>query len=95
MARYKVEYEDGSYDLIKCPECNSNDITHDHNQERPLDMICTTCRQRFQLNQTDKKITQVTTKTDREPPAIITGEKAEAQREYEKTARRLRKERDE
>jgi DNA-directed RNA polymerase subunit RPC12/RpoP len=93
MARYKIEYEDGSYDLIKCPECNSQDIQHHHDEERLLDMICTTCKQRFELNATDKKIVQITTEPDREPPAIITGEKAKAQREYEETAKRLRKER--
>jgi hypothetical protein len=94
MARYKVEYEDGSYDLIKCPECNSEDIEHHHDEERLLDMICTSCKLRFELDGTDKKIVQITTEADREPPAIITGEKAEAQREYEETAKRLRKERD-
>ena len=95
MARYKVEYEDGSYDLIKCPECNSEDIEHDHDEEHLLDMICSSCKLRFELDGSDKKIIQVTTEADRDPPAIITGEKVEAQREYEETARRLRKERDE
>jgi hypothetical protein len=93
MARYKVEYEDGSYDLIKCPECSREDIEHDHDEEHLLDMICTTCKLRFELDGSDKKIIQVTSEADSESPAIVTGEKAEAQREYEETARRLRKER--
>ena len=93
MVKYRIQYEDGSYDIIKCPECSSQDVTHDHNQERPLDMVCTTCRLRFELQETDKKISQVTAEGDtRETPSIIPGEKAEAQREYEETARRMRKE---
>jgi hypothetical protein len=95
MVRYRVEYEDGSYDLIKCPECRSEDVTHDHDEERLLDMVCTTCKLRFELDESDKKIVQLTAERDRESPAIIMGEKAEAQKEYEEMARRLRKERDE
>jgi DNA-directed RNA polymerase subunit RPC12/RpoP len=90
MTRYRVEYEDGSYDIIKCPECNSEDT--DHDQDHHLNMICTSCTTRFEINSTDKKITQVTTEPDTEPPAIISGEKAKAQREYEENARRMRKE---
>ena len=90
MARYRVQYEDGSYTLIKCPECNSDDINHD--DEHLLNMICTSCKLRFEINGTDKKIVQVTAEEDTEPPAIISGEKARAQREYEETARRMRKE---
>lgn len=93
MARYRVEYEDGSYTLIKCPECSSDDTTHD--DEHHLNMICTSCKLRFEIDGSDKKILQVTTEGDTEPPAIIPGEKAKAQREYEETARRMRKERDE
>ena len=96
MVRYKVEYEDGSYDLIKCPECNSEDIKHDHSEEHLLDMICTLCKLRFELEETDRKIVQVTTEGEtRELPTIIPGDKAEAQKEYEETAQRLRRERDE
>ena len=90
MARYKIEYEDGSYTLIKCPECNNDDNTHD--KEHTLNMICTTCKQRFEINGTDKKITQVTAERDTEPPTILSGDKAKAQREYQETARRMRKE---
>ena len=91
MARYKIEYEDGHYTLIKCPECNSDDITHD--KEHTLNMICTTCKKRFEINETDKKITRVTTERDTEPPAVLlSGDKAKAQREYQETARRMRKE---
>ncbi len=90
MTRYRVQYEDGSYTLIKCPECNSDDTNHD--DQHHLNMICTTCKLRFKIHETDKKITQVTTEEDTEPPAIISGEKAKAQREYEETARRMRKE---
>lgn len=90
MTRYKVEYEDGSYDIIKCPECNSDDLNHD--QEHRLNMICTPCKVRFEINETDKKVILVTAERDNEPPAIVSGEKAKAQREYEETARRMRKE---
>lgn len=90
MTRYKVEYEDGSYDIIKCPECDSDDLNHD--QEHRLNMICTPCKVRFEINETDKKVLLVTAERDNEPPAIVSGEKAKAQREYEETARRMRKE---
>ena len=90
MTRYRVEYEDGSYALIKCPECNSDDLNHD--EDHHLNMICTPCRARFEISRPDKKILQVTTEGDTEPPAIISGEKAKAQREYEETSRRMRKE---
>ena len=90
MARYRIEYEDGSYTLINCPECDSDDITHD--EEHHLNMICTACKTRIEINETDKKITQVTTMKDTEPPAILSGEKAKAQRDYEETARRMRRE---
>jgi uncharacterized protein YbaR (Trm112 family) len=90
MTRYRIQYEDGSYTLIKCPECNSHDLNHD--QDHNLNMICTPCRTRFEINETDKKILQVTAEEDTEPPAIVSGEKAKAQREYEETARRMRKE---
>lgn len=90
MTRYKVEYEDGSYDIIKCPECDSDDLNHD--QEHRLNMICTPCKVRFEINETDKKVILVTAERDNEPPAIVSGEKAKAQREYEETARRMRKE---
>ncbi len=55
-------------------------------------MICTTCKLRFKIHETDKKIIQITTEDDTEPPAILSREKAKAQREYEETARRMRKE---
>lgn len=90
MTRYRVEYEDGSYDIIKCPECDSDDLNHD--QEHRLNMICTPCKVRFEINETDKKVILVTAERDNEPPAIVSGEKAKAQREYEETARRMRKE---
>lgn len=90
MTRYRVEYEDGSYDIIKCPECDSDDLNHD--QEHRLNMICTPCKVRFEINETDKKVLLVTAERDNEPPAIVSGEKAKAQREYEETARRMRKE---
>ena len=89
MARYRVEYEDGSYDLIKCPECSSDHILHE--EEHLLNMICTSCKLRFEIDGSDKKIVQVTAEGDTEPPAIISGEKAKAQREYEETAQRMRK----
>jgi uncharacterized Zn ribbon protein len=90
MTRYKVQYDDGSYALVKCPECNSEDTNHD--QEHHLNMICTTCKLRFELDTTEKKITQVTVEEDTEPPAIVSGDKAKTQREYEETAKRMRKE---
>ncbi len=90
MVRYRVEYQDGSYDLLKCPECSSDDIIHD--DEHNLNMICASCRQHFEIQSPDKKVTQVTVEPDKEPPAIISGDKAKAQRDYEETARRMRKE---
>ena len=90
MTRYRIQYEDGSYTLIKCPECKSDDLNH--NQDHQLNMICNSCRARFEINGSDKKILRVTAEEDTEPPAIISGEKAKAQREYEETARRMRKE---
>ena len=90
MTRYRVEYEDGSYTLIKCPECSNDDLNHE--EEHLLNMICTSCKLRFEINGTDKKIVQVTTEGDTEPPAIIPGEKAKSQMEYQETARRMRKE---
>ncbi len=90
MARYRIEYEDGSHTLIKRPECNSDDTNHD--DQHHLNMICTSCKLRFEIDGTDKKILQITAEGDTEPPAIISGEKAKAQREYEETARRMRKE---
>ena len=90
MTRYRVECQDGSYDIIKCPECNSKDT--DHDQDHHLNIICTTCRARFEINASDNKISQVTTEADTEPPAIISGEKANAQRIYEENARRMWKE---
>ena len=90
MTRYRVEYEDGSYDLIKCPECSGDDINHE--EEHLLNMVCTSCKLRFEIDGTEKKIVQVTAEGDAEPPAIVSGEKARAQREYEETARRMRKE---
>jgi hypothetical protein len=96
MVKFKVEYEDGSYDLIKCPECNSEDISHDHNEEKPLDMICSSCLLRFEIEETDRKIIHVTTESEsRESPTIISGKKVKAQQEYEEMSQRLRKERDE
>ena len=93
MVKYRVDYEDGSYALIKCPECNSEDISHEHDEERPLDMVCTSCRLRFELEETERKIIQVTTEgATRESPAIIPGRKAESQKEYKATTKRLRKE---
>ncbi len=96
MVRFRVDYEDGSFDLIKCPECNSEDISHDHNEEKPLDMICSSCLLRFEIEETDRKIIQVTTESDSsESPAIIQDKKAKARQDYEELAQRLRKERDE
>ena len=66
----------GSYEIIKCPECNNEDTDQDHH----LNIICTTCRARSERNASDKKITQVTTEADTEPPAIISWEKVKAQR---------------
>jgi hypothetical protein len=51
-----------------------------------------TSKLRFKIHETDKKILQITTEKDTEPPAIITRAKAKAQREYEETAQRMRKE---
>ena len=66
MARYRVQYEDGSHTLIKRPECNSNDTNHD--DQHHLNMNCTTCKLRFKIHETDKKILQITTEKDTEPP---------------------------
>ena len=73
MVRYRVEYEDGSYDLLNCPECSEDDITHDG--EHTLNMICTSCRLHFEIQSPDKKVIQVTAEPDKEPPASSQGTK--------------------
>jgi hypothetical protein len=51
---------------------------------------------RFEIEETNRKIIQVTTESDpRESPAIISDKTAKTQQDYEELAKRLRKERDE
>ena len=92
MVKYRIDYEDGNYDIIKCPECKSEELTHEHKEGHLLDMICTTCRARFKIDEEDKDIIQVEVEEkSKESPTILTREAVKEQLEYEKSAKRLRK----
>ena len=92
MVKYRIEYEDGSYDLVRCPECDGEETSLAKGDEFGA-MICTQCKIRFQIEGQGKKIVKVLSEDDPdyERTPVVSGGSVEDLEEYEERARRLRK----
>ena len=93
MVKYRIYYEDGSYDLIRCPECDSEETSLAGGDDFGA-MICGQCKIRFQIEEQGKKIVKVLSEDDvgYERTAVVSGRSVEDLKEYEERAKRLRKE---
>jgi transcriptional regulator NrdR family protein len=93
MVKYRIYYEDGSYDLIRCPECDSEETSMAEGDDMRA-RICTQCKIRFQIEEQEKKIVKVLSEADPdyERTPVVSGGSVEDLEEYKERARRLRKE---
>ena len=93
MVEYWIHYEDGSFELIRCPECRIDDITHVHEPGRYEGMICNQCATRFDLEERKEEIVKILSEDEvDELPEIVSDGSVKGQKEYEDRARRLREE---
>lgn len=92
MVKYWIYYEDGSYELIKCPECRIDDISHIHTPGQYEGMICNQCATRFNIEERKEKIVNILSENEIEESKIISNRSAKSQKEYEKRAKKLREE---
>lgn len=92
MVKYRIYYEDGSYDLIKCPECSSKDTSLNEGEDL-IGMICTACETRFHIGEQGKKIIKIVSDDEAERENVIISENMVRDiKEFEDRAKRLRKE---
>jgi hypothetical protein len=93
MVKYWIYYEDGSYELIKCPECKIDNIKHIHEPGQYEGMICNQCATRFNIEESKGKIVKILSEKEiDESPEIISSGSAKGKTEYEERAKRLREE---
>jgi acetyl-CoA carboxylase beta subunit len=93
MVKYWIYYDDGNYELIKCPECKIEDISHVHTPGEYEDMICNQCATRFKLQERKEKIMKILSEEEmEEKDKIASSDAVERQKEYEDRAKRMRKE---
>ena len=93
MVKYWIYYEDGNFELIKCPECRIDDISHNHIPGQYEGMICNQCSTRFNIEERKEKIIKILSENDvEEYPEIASNRSAESQKEYDSRAKRLREE---
>jgi hypothetical protein len=93
MVKYWIYYEDGSYELIKCPECKIDNIKHIHEPGQYEGMICNQCATRFNIEESKGKIVKILSEKEiGESPEIISSGSAKGKIEYEERAKRLREE---
>ena len=93
MVKYWIYYDDGNYELIKCPECQINDITHLHEPGQYEGMICNQCATHFNLEDRKEKIVKILSENDLgEGTKIVSEESVKELKEYEERARKIREE---
>jgi hypothetical protein len=93
MVKYWIYYEDGNYELIKCPECQINDILHVHTPGQYKGMICNQCATHFNLEDRKEKIVKIISENDfTEYSKVVSKESAKDLNEYEDRAKTLREE---
>ena len=71
MVNYWVYYDDGNYELIKCPECNLDDVSHQHDPSNYKKMVCSVCAARFNLEGRKESIVKIVSEEEGEPPEIL------------------------
>ena len=93
MVKYWIYYKDGSYELIKCPECKIDNIKHIHEPGQYDEMICNQCATRFNIEERKDKIVKILSEKEiGGSPEIVSGRSITGQIEYEERAKRLREE---
>ena len=91
MVKYWIYYENGNYELIKCPECKINDIKHIHTPGQYEGMICNQCATHFKIEDRKEKIVQILSENDiSEHSKVVSNELAKDLKEYEDRAKKLR-----
>jgi hypothetical protein len=91
MVKYWIYYEDGNYELIKCPECQITDISHKHTPGQYEGMICNQCAAHFNLEDRKEKIVKILSESDlAEDSKIVSNESAKELKEYKERARKIR-----
>ena len=93
MVKYWIYYDDGTYELIKCPECKIDDISHFHASGHYEGMICNQCATNFNLEDRKEAIVKILSEEDiSEHSKIVSNESAKSLKDYEDRARKLREE---
>ena len=93
MVKYWIYYEDGSFELLKCPECKIDEISHIHEPSQYEGMICNQCATRFNIEERKEGIVKILSENETEVyPKVSSEESAKSQKEYEERAKRLREE---
>ena len=92
MVKYWVHYDDGSLELIKCPECGLDDVSHAHDPSNYEEMVCNVCAARFNLEDRKESILKIVREGEGEPPKILSDSSLKVEKEYAERARRLRAE---
>ena len=64
MVKNWIYYEDGNFELIKCPECLIDDISHVHTPGQYEGMICNQCSTRFNIEERKEKIIKIRSEND-------------------------------
>jgi len=93
MVKHGIYYEDGSYDLIKCPQCQSDETSPVKGADYEV-MICTQCVNRFHIGEQGKKIVKILSEDEADPERaeVVSGKVVKDYEEYQDRAKRLRKE---
>lgn len=93
MVKYWIYYEDGSFELIKCPECSIEDVTHVHEPGQYEALVCNQCAVRFDLESRKDGIVKILSQDEvDELSKIVSDESVKGQKDYEERARKLREE---
>jgi hypothetical protein len=93
LVKYWIFYEDGNYELIKCPECQIEEISHVHTPGEYEDMICNQCATRFNLQERKEKITKILSEEEMEDmDKIVSGDTVKGQKEFDERAKKMREE---
>jgi hypothetical protein len=93
MVKYWIYFDDGTYELIKCPECQIDDISHIHASGQYEGMICNQCATNFNLEDRKEAIVKILSEEDiSEHSKIVSNESAKSLKDYEDRARKLREE---
>ena len=92
MVKYWVYYDDGSFELIKCPECSLDDVTHAHDPSSYEEMVCNVCAARFKLEDRKDSIVKIVSEDEGESPEILSDSSLKIEKEYAERTRRLRAE---